>query len=57
MRDDWLDLRVPIWVTDIGFLPRSSSNLVVTTTGYHQVKYRRIFIAMHRNMYVCAESS
>ncbi|XP_043975738.1 WD repeat-containing protein 74 [Gambusia affinis] len=35
LRDDWLDLRRPHWVRDIGFIP--DSDKVVTCTGYHQV--------------------
>lgn len=35
VRNDWLDLRVPIWDQDIQFLPESQK--LVTCTGYHQV--------------------
>ncbi|KAM4743431.1 WD repeat-containing protein 74 isoform 1-T1 [Anableps anableps] len=35
LRDDWLDLRRPFWVRDVGFIP--DSDKVVTCTGYHQV--------------------
>uniref|UniRef100_A0A3B5M1W3 Uncharacterized protein n=1 Tax=Xiphophorus couchianus TaxID=32473 RepID=A0A3B5M1W3_9TELE len=35
LRDDWLDLRRPHWVRDMGFIP--DSDKVVTCTGYHQV--------------------
>ncbi len=35
---DWLDLRVPVWVSDIRFLPDSEQ--VVTCTGHHQVAER-----------------
>ncbi|XP_038153602.1 WD repeat-containing protein 74 [Cyprinodon tularosa] len=35
LRDDWLALRRPHWVRDIGFIP--DSDKVVTCTGYHQV--------------------
>ncbi|XP_067943636.1 WD repeat-containing protein 74-like isoform X2 [Watersipora subatra] len=38
VRDDWLDLRVPVWVTAIGHLPRPSLSLVLATTGYHQIR-------------------
>lgn len=34
--NDFLNLRVPVWVTDIGFL--SNSDKVVTCTGRHQVR-------------------
>lgn len=33
---DWLNLRVPIHVMNIGFIP--SSNKIVTCTGHHQVR-------------------
>ncbi|KAM6158069.1 WD repeat-containing protein 74 isoform 2-T2 [Rhynchocyon petersi] len=36
VRNDWLDLRVPIWEQDIQFLPDSKK--LVTCTGYHQVR-------------------
>ncbi|KAF5925997.1 hypothetical protein HPG69_016033 [Diceros bicornis minor] len=36
VRNDWLDLRVPIWDQDIQFLPASQK--LVTCTGYHQVR-------------------
>lgn len=35
LRDDWLDLRRPHWVRDVGFIPDSGK--LVTCTGYHQV--------------------
>ena len=37
VRNDWLDLRVPIWDQDIQFLPESQK--LVTCTGYHQVRH------------------
>ncbi|KAL8184241.1 UNVERIFIED_CONTAM: hypothetical protein K2H54_010731 [Gekko kuhli] len=36
VRNDWLDLRVPIWDRDMQFLPGSEK--MVTCTGYHQVR-------------------
>ncbi|XP_063084339.1 WD repeat-containing protein 74 isoform X2 [Cavia porcellus] len=36
VRNDWLDLRVPIWDQDIHFIPGSQK--LVTCTGYHQVR-------------------
>ncbi|XP_030075164.1 WD repeat-containing protein 74 isoform X2 [Microcaecilia unicolor] len=36
VRNDWLDLRVPVWVQDLQFLPRSQK--IVTCTGHHQVR-------------------
>ncbi|XP_029470689.1 WD repeat-containing protein 74 isoform X2 [Rhinatrema bivittatum] len=36
VRNDWLDLRVPVWVQDLQFLPGSQK--IVTCTGYHQVR-------------------
>ncbi|XP_003798751.1 WD repeat-containing protein 74 [Otolemur garnettii] len=36
VRNDWLDLRVPIWDQDIQFLPGSQK--LVTCTGYHQIR-------------------
>ncbi|KAK1800617.1 hypothetical protein P4O66_005827, partial [Electrophorus voltai] len=34
--NDWLDLRVPVWVRDIAFI--QDSNKIVTCTGHHQVR-------------------
>ncbi|XP_043931679.1 WD repeat-containing protein 74 [Protopterus annectens] len=36
VRNDWLDLRVPVWVRDMQFIP--DSDRIVTCTGYHQVR-------------------
>ncbi|XP_061462465.1 WD repeat-containing protein 74 [Rhineura floridana] len=36
VRNDWLDLRVPVWVRDVQFLPGSEK--IVTCTGHHQVR-------------------
>ncbi|XP_005414817.1 PREDICTED: WD repeat-containing protein 74 isoform X2 [Chinchilla lanigera] len=36
VRNDWLDLRVPIWDQDIHFIPGSQK--LITCTGYHQVR-------------------
>lgn len=36
LRNDWLDLRVPIWIRDLDFIP--GSDKVVTCTSYHQVR-------------------
>ncbi|XP_074087352.1 WD repeat-containing protein 74 isoform X2 [Macrotis lagotis] len=36
VRNDWLNLRVPIWDQDIQFLPGSQK--IVTCTGHHQVR-------------------
>ncbi|KAG9475510.1 hypothetical protein GDO78_003747 [Eleutherodactylus coqui] len=36
VRNDWLDLRVPEWIRDLGFIPESDK--VVTCTSYHQVR-------------------
>ena len=33
--NDWLNLRVPIWVTDLSFIPNTQQ--IVTSTNYHQV--------------------
>lgn len=36
---DFLGLPVPIWVTDLGFLPNQGSpSKIVVSTGYHQVR-------------------
>ncbi|XP_045168538.2 WD repeat-containing protein 74-like [Mercenaria mercenaria] len=35
VRNDWLNLRVPVWVTGINFL---GENKIVTSTGHHQVR-------------------
>ncbi|KAK3522078.1 hypothetical protein QTP70_024344, partial [Hemibagrus guttatus] len=34
--NDWLDLRVPVWVRDMAFL--TQSNKIITCTGHHQVR-------------------
>ncbi|XP_041093981.1 WD repeat-containing protein 74 [Polyodon spathula] len=36
VRNDWLDLQVPVWIRDVQFIP--GSDKVVTCTGYHQVR-------------------
>nr|XP_020653033.1 WD repeat-containing protein 74 [Pogona vitticeps] len=36
VRNDWLDLRVPVWDRDMQFLPGSEK--IVTCTGHHQVR-------------------
>ncbi|KAM8793744.1 LOW QUALITY PROTEIN: WD repeat-containing protein 74 [Eudromia elegans] len=36
VRNDWLDLRVPVWDRDLQFVP--GSDRVVTCTGHHQVR-------------------
>ncbi|XP_068779719.1 speckle targeted PIP5K1A-regulated poly(A) polymerase-like isoform X2 [Struthio camelus] len=36
VRNDWLNLRVPVWDRDLQFLP--SSDKIVTCTGHHQVR-------------------
>ncbi|KAG8437932.1 hypothetical protein GDO86_008572 [Hymenochirus boettgeri] len=36
VRNDWLDLRVPVWIRDFGFIPKTDQ--VVTCTGHHQVR-------------------
>ena len=36
VRNDFLDLEVPVWVTDMAFLP--DARRVVTCTNYHQVR-------------------
>ena len=36
MANDWLNLRVPVWVTDVAFIPGGQK--VVTSTGHHQVR-------------------
>lgn len=38
VRHDSLDLRVPVWVTEVGFTPASGAQPTVAVgTGYHQV--------------------
>lgn len=37
VRNDTLDLHVPVWVTSLGFLPNTGSR-VITGTGYHQIR-------------------
>ncbi|XP_068117464.1 WD repeat-containing protein 74 [Hyperolius riggenbachi] len=36
LRNDWLDLRVPVWIRDIDFIP--DSDKIVTCTSYHQIR-------------------
>ncbi|KAM4721583.1 WD repeat-containing protein 74 [Rhinophrynus dorsalis] len=36
VRNDWLDLRVPVWIRDLGFIP--GSDKIVTCTSHHQVR-------------------
>ncbi|XP_063422323.1 WD repeat-containing protein 74-like [Mytilus trossulus] len=36
VKNDWLNLRVPIWVLDAEFIP--STDKIVTSTGYKQVR-------------------
>lgn len=36
VRHNWLNLRVPVWILDIGFIPDSQK--VVTSTSHHQVR-------------------
>ena len=39
MRPDKLQLRVPVWVTQISFVPEvDSSSLVAVGTGHHQIR-------------------
>lgn len=37
--NDFLDLQVPVWVTDLGFLPgQGVQSRVVVGSGYHRVR-------------------
>ncbi|XP_060066310.1 WD repeat-containing protein 74-like [Ylistrum balloti] len=36
VKNDWLNLRVPVWVIQTRFLPQSEK--LVTTTGHHQIR-------------------
>ncbi|ESO07625.1 hypothetical protein HELRODRAFT_170170 [Helobdella robusta] len=36
VKNDWLDLRVPVYICDVEFVP--DSNLIFTSTGLHQVR-------------------
>ncbi|OWF39391.1 WD repeat-containing protein 74-like [Mizuhopecten yessoensis] len=36
VKNDWLNLRVPVWVIQTRFLPESEK--LVTTTGHHQIR-------------------
>lgn len=39
VRNDHLDLQVPVWVTEIGFLPCTNTQPTVAVgTGYHQLR-------------------
>ncbi|XP_065920476.1 WD repeat-containing protein 74-like [Dysidea avara] len=39
VRNDWLDLRVPVWVTQVCFVPETGDQPTVAVgTGYHQVR-------------------
>jgi hypothetical protein len=38
VRNDQLDLRVPVWVTNIGYVPSTGAQpTLAVATGYHQV--------------------
>ena len=38
VRHDSLDLRIPVWVTEVGFTPGGGTQPTVAVgTGYHQV--------------------
>ena len=38
VQNDWLDLRVPVWVSQVCFVPATGDKpTVVVGTGYHQV--------------------
>jgi len=38
VRNDWLDLRVPVWVSQVCFVPETGGQPTVAVgTGYHQV--------------------
>lgn len=39
---DWLELKVPLWISDIGFIPASSQ--VVTCSKYGHVRRLHIFL-------------
>lgn len=36
VKNDWLNLHVPVWVTQMRFLPQSEK--LVTTTGHHRIR-------------------
>lgn len=36
VRNDWLDLRVPVWIRDLDFIPETDK--IITCTSYHQVR-------------------
>ncbi|XP_033127735.1 WD repeat-containing protein 74-like [Anneissia japonica] len=36
VKNDFLDLQVPVWMTDVQFLPKSTK--VLTGTGHHQIR-------------------
>jgi len=38
VKNDWLDLRVPVWVTQLCFVPDTGNQPTIAVgTGYHQV--------------------
>ena len=37
VKHDALNMRVPVWVTDIAFVPRTDSHVVAIGTAYGQV--------------------
>ena len=42
---DFLDLRVPVWITDLQFLNKQETTKLVVGTKYHQV--RQFFLLHH----------
>ncbi len=43
VRSDKLDLRVPVWVTGIGFITGSGEQpTLAVATGYHQVRNKNL---------------
>lgn len=41
---DWLELRVPIWVSDICFLPEESGKVVAICSRYGAIRYLKYYM-------------
>lgn len=40
VRHDWLELRVPLWISDIGFFPQSSKIATCSRYGHVRVLFK-----------------
>jgi hypothetical protein len=39
VKNDKLDLRVPVWITDLQFMDPSETSKIIVGTGHHQVLF------------------